>query len=144
MKKTNLDEMQEQTLLRIEHNTCWLAFWLLSIVIVVQILIGGFLDHILGEVLCLGLISLYILFACLKNGIWDRNLKPSAGTNLMCSLIAGSVVGILEFIQLTRLDNPNALPTSLILGLSVFVLSIAVWSLCSFLYKKRAEKLERE
>ena len=27
MKKNNLDEMQEQELLKIEHNGCWLAFW---------------------------------------------------------------------------------------------------------------------
>ena len=27
MKKSNLDEMQEQELLKIEHNGCWLAFW---------------------------------------------------------------------------------------------------------------------
>ena len=26
-KNSNLDERQEQTLLRIEHNGCWLAFW---------------------------------------------------------------------------------------------------------------------
>ena len=27
--KNNLDEMQEQKLLHIEHNGCWLAFWAL-------------------------------------------------------------------------------------------------------------------
>ena len=27
MKKSNLDEIQEQELLKIEHNGCWLAFW---------------------------------------------------------------------------------------------------------------------
>ena len=26
-KKSNLDERQEQGLLKIEHNGCWLAFW---------------------------------------------------------------------------------------------------------------------
>ncbi len=31
MKKNNLDERQEQTLLRIEHNGCWLSFWGLMI-----------------------------------------------------------------------------------------------------------------
>ena len=27
MKKSNLDEMQEQELLKVEHNGCWIAFW---------------------------------------------------------------------------------------------------------------------
>ena len=26
-KKSNLDEMQEQELLKVEHNGCWIAFW---------------------------------------------------------------------------------------------------------------------
>ena len=30
-KKSNLDEMQELELLKIEHNGCWLAFWCLFV-----------------------------------------------------------------------------------------------------------------
>ena len=26
-KKSNLDEMQEQELLKVEHNGCWIVFW---------------------------------------------------------------------------------------------------------------------
>ena len=36
MKKNNLDEMQEQELLKIEHNGCCLAFWGLLVVMAVQ------------------------------------------------------------------------------------------------------------
>ena len=38
MKKTksNLDELQELKLLKIEHNGCWLAFWGLLAVILTQ------------------------------------------------------------------------------------------------------------
>ena len=35
-RKNNLDEMQEQELLKIEHNGCWLAFWGLLISMIVQ------------------------------------------------------------------------------------------------------------
>ena len=43
MKKTksNLDELQELKLLKIEHNGCWLAFWGLLAVILTQIAIGN-------------------------------------------------------------------------------------------------------
>ena len=36
MKKSNLDERQEQELLRIERNGFWLAFWLLVGAVLIQ------------------------------------------------------------------------------------------------------------
>ena len=36
-KKSRLDEMQEQKMLQIEHNGCWLAFIGLFAVILVQL-----------------------------------------------------------------------------------------------------------
>lgn len=40
IKRTNkLDEMQEQKMLKIEHNGCWLAFWGLFVSLLVQALI---------------------------------------------------------------------------------------------------------
>ena len=144
MRKHNLDEMQEQKLLRIEHNAFWLVFWLLAITVVVQVIIGGYLDHILGEVICLGIVSVYTLISCLKNGIWDRSREPGIKTNLLYSLAAGVIVGVLESIQLSRLNKPYSLSAGLILGLSVFVLSLVTISFCSHIYKKRLEKLEQE
>ena len=41
MKKSNLDERQEQDLLKIEHNACWLAFWGLLAVLVVEFVVCG-------------------------------------------------------------------------------------------------------
>ena len=35
--KNRLDEMQEQKLLKIEHNGCWLAFYGLAAVIMIQL-----------------------------------------------------------------------------------------------------------
>ena len=37
-KKNNLDEMQEQELLKIEHNGYWLAFWGLLTAIVAEVI----------------------------------------------------------------------------------------------------------
>ena len=56
-KVTNkLDEMQEQKMLKIEHNGCWLAFWGLLAVLVIQVFIYGAGEwrHMAGEwiVLC--------------------------------------------------------------------------------------------
>ena len=43
-KKSNLDEMQELELLKIEHNGCWLAFWLLLASLIVQNIAFGASD----------------------------------------------------------------------------------------------------
>ena len=39
MKKSNLDEMQEQAMLKIEHNGCWFAFWGLLAAMGIQMLL---------------------------------------------------------------------------------------------------------
>ena len=39
--KNNLDEMQEQELLKIEHNGCWLAFWGLLVTMIVELFVFG-------------------------------------------------------------------------------------------------------
>ena len=73
MKKSNLDERQEQILLRIEHNGFWLAFWLLIIAMVVQnIASGSDFRLFAGECAILLIISLYVAIECIRNGIWDR------------------------------------------------------------------------
>ena len=41
MKKSNLDEMQEQALLRIEHTGCCLVFWGLLAAMAVQGVMGA-------------------------------------------------------------------------------------------------------
>ena len=80
MKKTEnkLDEMQEQRLLHIERNGCWFAFWALLISIFVQMFIfgPGNFKEIAGEWIVFMILAIYLSAACLKNGIWDRRLKP--------------------------------------------------------------------
>lgn len=76
-KKNNLDEMQEQKLLKIEHTGFWLGFWGLAIIIYIQLAMGnsGF-AYIGGETVILLLMALYTSVVCIRNGIWDRKLKP--------------------------------------------------------------------
>ena len=44
-KKSNLDEMQEQELLKVEHNGCWIAFWGLLAAIIIQSILFGSQGH---------------------------------------------------------------------------------------------------
>ena len=59
MKKSNLDERQEQELLRIERNGFWLAFWLLVAALLVQMVFAGNTMMAMGESIILLVISLY-------------------------------------------------------------------------------------
>lgn len=146
MKKSNLDEMQEQKLLKIEHNGYWLAFWGLVASITIQGLMGGYLDHIMGEVAVLMLICFYMLFGCLKHGIWDRRLKPNLKNNLLCSLAASLFMGVFTYIRLAdQLPQTMYLLASCLIAMAfVFVLCLIVLGLCSAVYKMRRSKLDKE
>ena len=68
MKKTksNLDELQELKLLKIEHNGCWLAFWGLLAVILTQIAIGNDSKQDLsGEWIVFMCLAAYLTIGCL-------------------------------------------------------------------------------
>ena len=108
-KKNNLDERQEQILLKIEHRACWLAYALLLASILIQeVLYPGDLRAIAGEWIVFMLLCVYILHGCLRNGIWDRRLQPNFRTNLLASFVAAVVVGLIAFaIGFRRMENPD-------------------------------------
>ena len=145
MKKNNLDEMQEQALLKIEHNGCWLAFWGLLAVMAIQMLMRAPGSQMLGEWIVFMVLSLYISVACLRKGIWDRHLKANWQTNLIVSLLAAFSVGILVVLSNPYLSKP--LDYVLVGGISggfTFVLCFAALSVCTKLYRNRRNKLDKE
>lgn len=150
MKKleSNLDERQEQTLLKIEHNGCWFAFWGLLVAIFTEQFIFGFEWRILaGEWIVFIVLALYLAFACLRNGIWDRRLKPTGKTNFVVSLIAGVVAAALTAaILLVR--YPDAYKTAFIAGgitfAFVFVLCFVILQIMAGSYRRKVEKMEQE
>ena len=103
-RKNNLDEMQEQELLKIEHNGCWLAFWGLLAAILVQSFLFGKIDFrtMAGEWVVFMVLSLYLAVACVRKGIWDRSLKMNSRTNFIAALIAGAVMGLFNAVMIFR------------------------------------------
>ncbi len=141
--KSNLDEMQEKKLLKIEHNGFWIGFWGLFISIYVQIAMGK--GDVSGESLIMILMSLYLLVGCLKNGIWDRKLKPNFKTNLTASVITGLAIGLFWFFL--SYFRYHSLTGSLAAAIMMFfitgLLVLAMLSLCVFVYKKRRQSLDQ-
>ncbi len=147
MKKNNLDEMQEQALLKIEHNGCWLAFLGLLGALLVEGVLGFGMRAMAGELVVFMGLSLYICIDCLHKGIWDRQLKPNWKTNLITSSIAGIIVCVFTALRI-NLNYPgfpvSSIFSGLIAGVITFALCFAAISLCAALYRKRKEKLENE
>lgn len=153
MKKrmTNkLDEMQEQKMLKIEHNGCWFAFWGLLAVLLIQVIIYGYRDdswkYMVGEWSVFMCLALYIIIDCLRNGVWDRRLSPTPTVNACASVIGGVVVCVLNFTVSYREYHmlAGAVARGIIAGIMVFILCFAGLTWCTFLYKRRVNRLEQE
>ena len=144
-RKNRLDEMQEQKLLQIEHNGCWLAFWGLLIALFVQIfLYGRDFERIAGEWTVFMCLAVYIVVSCLKNGIWDRRLAPVPDVNLKSSLTAGGISGLIFGIITYREYQKawGAAATGVVIAMLVFASCFAGLSVLSYFYRERTERLE--
>ena len=149
MKKTesNLDEMQEQKMLKIEHNGYWLGFWgLLAAILIQAALDPGNIRAMMGEFVVFTLMGAYMVLDCMRNGIWDRKLKPNWQTNLKASLLAGVLFDVYQGVRYYFRGQSipgaivNLIVNFLLISLSCFVLL----QIMSILTKKRKQHLEDE
>lgn len=149
-KKNNLDEMQEQKLLKIESRGCWLAFWGLAISLAVQSVIYGpdkVNNYVGAEYIVFMLLALYLSIACLKAGIWDRRLRPTFKDNLIISFLSGLVVGIIWFFVIWKRfpDKPGgSIAAGIFSGGFCFALILFFLTICAHAYKKKQDALEEE
>lgn len=88
-KKNQLDEMQEQTLRKIESRGFWLMWWGLFAVMIFQLMMQADISQVAGEWIVFMAACLYTLEECLRNGIWDRHIKASLSTSIVGSLVGG-------------------------------------------------------
>lgn len=146
--KNRLDEMQEQKMLRVEHNGCWLAFWGLVIAIFGQMIYFGpdCADQIIGEFIVFMCLAFYIAVGCVKRGIWDRRLAPSWKTNLLASLIAGVVGGGIRFFVAYRelADAGAGMKEGARVAINTFFACFVMLSIALFIYKWRDRQAEKE
>lgn len=145
-KNSQLDEMQEQKLLQIEHNMAWIAFWGILAAMVVQMFLFGpsRMDAIAGEWIVFMILAVYLAVSCVRSGIWDRKLKPDAKTNFLGSLIGAGAVFVVSvfFVYRNTANWKIALLASAILGLVTLALCFGAMMLVARVYKKRVAKLE--
>ena len=144
--KNQLDEMQEHTMLTIESRGFWLVWSLLLVVLLVEGILGFTAREMAGTWAVFMISCAYITVACLRAGLWSRNIKATTGANLVGSLIAAAVIGVFTFIKMSAHDAPLSILlvcAGIAAGIT-FVLTLVVLQLCSAAYKKRHEQLENE
>lgn len=91
-KHDNLDEMQKQTLLKIESCGFWALWVLLLAALIIESLLGFTPREMAAEWFIFMLGSAYSVLSDLRAGIWDRRLKPNTKTNVVVSVAGGAVV----------------------------------------------------
>lgn len=146
-RKCNLDEMQEQKLLKIEHTACWIGFFGLFAAIYVQLAIGNRgIQAIGGECVVILAMGIYIIAGCIRNGIWDRNLKPSAKTNGIISLISGLLFGgfwgVISYVRYHKLLG--SLATFVVAFLMVAGMVLLLLTVLSDAYNRRKQHMDAE
>ena len=148
MKNSNLDERQEQVLLKLEHNCCWIAYWGLLISMLLQVILYGFdPTRLAGEWCVFMALCIYLLYACLKNGIWARRLKPNAKNNILVSAITAVAFGAVTAMGICSRFEAEALDFVIAFGgtaVVTFALCFAALSITARVYKKKQAKLEAE
>lgn len=144
-KKNNLDEFQEQKLLHIEKDSFWILYALLIGVIVVQMAMGGEPVDVAGELFSFLVISLVVVVRCIRNGLWDRRMKPDRRTNLLMSVIAGMATFLLTCLIIIRVHGgtvKTAVIYSMITAVCTLIVTYLVMSVLGKVYKKRLQQLE--
>lgn len=150
--KNNLDERQEAALLKSESKGFWLAYWLLLAVILIQVIIGTTpfskdIPPMAGEWIVFMVMCIYSVSRYMKDNVWDRRLKPDFKTNLLLSLGAGAVVGILCACMLLVNGRTDVIDLLIAFGagfVSTAVLCLIALSICAAAYKKKRAMLEEQ
>lgn len=144
-----VDERQEMDLLKVEHYSFWLMFWLLGIEIVVQgiVLDGG--DKILGEWIVFMVTAVFSVAGFIRKGVWSYQAKkvPGVKSYFLYSIIAGAVGGMIGFLGGLKRNagNQRALLANAIgMATGIFMISFIAFLVLGTITKHREKKLEIE
>ena len=141
-KRNNLDEMQKQTLLKIESRGFCLLWVLLLAALIIESLLGFTLREMAAEWFIFMLGSAYSVISDLRAGIWDRRFKPNTKTNAAVSAVGGVAIFVWGLIKFAALGMGIAVLQAVIMGVCTWVLCFALLQLSMKAYKKRHAELE--
>lgn len=132
-----LDERELQEMYRIEHRGLWAMYTLLCATVVVQLLFGADLAQMGGELFVIGAVSVGLIIAYARRGIWDTDARPSTRGNAVYSALSAAGVGV---IVLGRRANPWI---ALAAGAAMFALCFVLLTLLMGYVQRRQEAQSR-
>ena len=141
-KRDNLDEMQKQTLLKIESRGFWVLWVLLLAALIIESLLGFAPREMAAEWFIFMGGCVYAVVCDLRAGIWDRRFKPNTKTNAAVSVVGGAAVFVWMLIKFAEYGLGLAVLLAAIMGVCTWVLCFALLQLSMKAYKKRHAELE--
>ena len=141
-KRENLDEMQKQTLLKIESRGFWVLWVLLLAALIIESLLGFAPREMAAEWFIFMGGCVYAVVCDLRAGIWDRRFKPNTKTNAAVSVVGGAAVFVWMLIKFAEFGAGIAVLLAAIMGVCTWVLCFALLQLSMKAYKKRHAELE--
>ena len=141
-KRDNLDEMQKQTLLKIESRGFWALWVLLLAALIIESLLGFTLREMAAEWFVFMLGCAYALISDLRAGIWDRHLKANTKTNAAVSVVGGAAIFVWGLIKFAEFGIGVAVLLAVFMAACTWVLCFAALQLSMKAYKKRHAELE--
>lgn len=141
-KRENLDEMQKQTLLKIESRGFWALWMLLLAALIIESLLGFTPREMAAEWFIFMLGSAYSVISDLRAGIWDRHLKANTKTNAAVSVVGGAAVFVWGLIKFAEFGMGVAVLLAVFMAACTWVLCFAALQLSMKAYKKRHAELE--
>ena len=141
-KRENLDEMQKQTLLKIESRGFWALWVLLLAALIIESLLGFTLREMAAEFFIFMLGCAYALISDLRAGIWDRHLKANTKTNAAVSVVGGAAIFVWGLIKFVEFGMGAAVLLAVFMAACTWVLCFALLQLSMKAYKKRHAELE--
>lgn len=141
-KRDNLDEMQKQTLLKIESCGFWVLWVLLLAALIIESLLGFTLREMAAEWFIFMLGCAYSVISDLRAGIWDRRFKPNTKTNAVVSVAGGAAVFVWGLIKSAEYGAGLAVLIGAIMGACTWALTFVLLQIGMKYYRKRHAELE--
>ena len=141
-KRDNLDEMQKQTLLKIESCGFWALWVLLLAALIIESLLGFTPREMAAEWFIFMLGSAYSVLSDLRAGIWTATLNRIRKPMPLCPSWAVLPCLWWGLIKFAEFGAGIAVLQAVIMGVCTWVLCFALLQLSMKAYKKRHAELE--
>lgn len=130
--------------MRLEEYGYWIVFWALLASIVIQLMMGGTIKQVLGEIIVFLIASVYLSVTTLKNGLWTRTSEASRKGNAVISIIPAVIIATInafKMIQNNQLET-NSMLLAAAFAIAAYIGCFVILEVYRTTYNKRRKKLD--